>query len=108
MSISFYFLILIFNIVLAIVGNKSDDYQNEKVKDSEAKALARKINAVFQRTSAKNGYGIDELFRTLGKHFLNPNACITSNLTKEEILSNNKKVQIEEIKAINQKKKKCC
>jgi Fe2+ transport system protein B len=93
---------------MAIVGNKSDDYENEKVKDIEGKTLARKLNAVFQRTSAKNGSGIDELFKTLGKHFLNPDASIISNLTKEEIIKHNQKIQIEEIKAMSKKKKKCC
>ena len=99
-----------FNIVLAIVGNKSDDYENEKVKDVDAKNLAKTLNAVFQRTSAKQGSGIDELFRIIGKHFLNPDVAITSNLTKEEMIKHNQQIKIKEIKDMNnkEKKKNCC
>ena len=95
---------------MAIVGNKSDDYQNEKVKDIDAKNLAKKLNAIFQRTSAKQGSGIDELFRTIGNHFLNPDIAITSNLTKEEMIKHNQEIKIKEIKNMNnkEKKKNCC
>ena len=93
---------------MAIVGNKSDDYENQKVNDIEGKALARNLNAIFQRTSAKNGSGIDELFKKLGKHFLNPDATIISNLSKEEIIKHNQQIKIDEIKAKNKNKKKCC
>ena len=93
---------------MAIVGNKSDEYENEKVTDIEGKTLARKLNAVFQRTSAKNGNGVDELFKTLGKHFLNPTVSIVSNLTKEEIIKHKQQAKIKEIKATKQAKKKCC
>ena len=95
---------------MAIVGNKSDNYENEKVQDADAKNLAKALNAIFQRTSAKQGSGIDELFRIIGKHFLNPEITITSNLTKEEIIKHNQQIKIKEIKDMNnkEKKKNCC
>ena len=95
---------------MAIVGNKSDDYEKEKVQDVDAKSLAKALNAIFQRTSAKQGSGIDELFRIIGKHFLNPEITITSNLTKEEMIKHNQQIKIKEIKDMNNKgkKKNCC
>ena len=72
--------------------------------------LAERINAVFQRTSAKNGSGIDELFRKLGQRYLSPDSPMIINLTKEEVIKQNQKLKIEEIKEEqqNKKKKKCC
>ena len=95
---------------MAIVGNKSDDYANEKVNDIDAKNLAKNLNAIFQRTSAKQGSGIDELFRIIGKHFINPDIAITSNLTKEEMIKHDRQIKIKEIKNMNnkEKKKNCC
>ena len=90
----------------AVVGNKSDDYENEKLSDEEGMNLAKKINAVFQRTSAKHASGIDELFKKIGKHFLNPKLAITSNLSKKELKEKNHLIQIEEIKNENKKNKK--
>ena len=73
--------------------------------------LANRINALYQRTSAKNGSGIDELFRRLGKQYLSPDSPIIINLTKEEAIKQNQKLKIEEIKEKqqkNKKKKNCC
>ena len=95
-----------FNIVYAIVGNKSDDYENELVNDTEAKELAKKINAIFQRVSAKKGKGIDELFRLIGKNFLNRELKISNNSTKEEMINYNQHIKIQEIKEMNKEKKK--
>ena len=52
-----------------MVGNKSDDYENEQVQDIEGKYLAKKLNALFHTTSAKTGLGVDELFKKIGKQF---------------------------------------
>ena len=43
------------DIILAIVANKSDNYQNELVDVNEGKELARKLNAIFKSTSALKG-----------------------------------------------------
>lgn len=55
-------------IVLCLAGNKCDKDQNEKkVQYSSAKSLADTNNMIFYETSAKNDYGIKELFQTLAK-----------------------------------------
>ena len=102
-------LIILFIIVFAVVGNKIDDYENEKIKVAEGKAFAKKINAIFQSTSAKQANGIDELFNKIGKYYLNPDISITSNLTKEEKIKNKQRIKIEKINnKTNDKKKRCC
>ena len=84
-------------------------YQSEEVKNEEGLALAKELNCIYQRTSAKEntGGGIDELFKNIGKKFLNPDSEITSNMTKEELKSKGEKLMREKIKS-NQKKKSCC
>ena len=42
------------NIVKGLVGNKTDLYLKEKVKEEEAEEYAKSINAFFRTTSAKN------------------------------------------------------
>ena len=48
-----------------MVGNKSDNYEFEKVEEIEAKSLAKKLNGIFHLTSAKNGNGVEELFKRI-------------------------------------------
>ena len=99
-----------FFLVLALVGNKSDMYEYEEVKQNEGMELAKELNAIFQKTSAKNEQngGIDELFKNIGKKFLDPNSEITSNMTKEELKSKGEKLIRDKIKNENKNKKKCC
>ena len=98
------------DIILAIAGNKCDDYANEQVNDKEGKALAKEINAIYMRTSAKLNSSIDEMFNSIGNKFLNPDIDNTSNLTKEELLEKSEHSRREQIKLNkkNIKKKKCC
>ena len=98
------------DIILAIAGNKCDNYANETVNDNEGKALAKEINAIYMRTSAKLNSSIDELFNSIGNKFLNPNFEIKSNLTKEELREKSEELRREQIKLNNKnkKRKKCC
>ena len=57
--------------MLSIAGNKDDLYENEEVDEDEGTKLASEYNAIFQLTSAKDSYGIDDLFTKIGKKFLN-------------------------------------
>ena len=57
---------------MAIAGNKDDMYENEEVDENEAKQLANELNAIFQKTSAKESNGIEDLFTKIGEKFLNP------------------------------------
>lgn len=58
---------------LAIVGNKSDLYNEKKVDVKDVKDFAKQINAIFQLTSAKTSDGIENLFQIIGKKYLMPN-----------------------------------
>ena len=60
--------------MLAIAGNKYDMYETEEVDENEGKELAKELNAIFQKTSAKDSNGIEDLFVKIGKKFLNPNS----------------------------------
>ena len=91
-----------------MAGNKSDNYMNQEVTDDEGKALAKEINSIYMRTSAKLNSSIDEMFNSIGKKFLNPDSEITSNLTKEELIQKTEKLRREQIKNNNNRKKNCC
>ena len=74
----------ILNIVLAIAANKSDLYEHEEVPKAEGEAFAKKHNAIFQMTSAKDSNGsIDTLFKKIGKIFLNPKTKNGDNSPEE-------------------------
>ena len=47
-------------------------YDKEQVSEIEARDFAKEINAIFREVYS-NGYGVDELFKCIGKKFLNPN-----------------------------------
>ena len=81
-----------------MVGNKDDLYEDQEVSFYEGLDLAKEINAIYLRTSAKNeSGGIDELFEKIGKKLLDPNIVINNNISKE-------KKQIREKKKISEKK----
>ena len=103
------------NIILALVGNKSDKYTEAEVTEDEGKALAKEVNAIYMRTSAKLNSSIDELFFSIGNKFLNPEMEITSNLTKEEMIKKNEQARRDKIRldnannnSNNKTNKKCC
>ena len=59
--------------ILAVVGNKSDLYENDNLADeNKAKEFAKEIGATFMLTSAKSGDGIEKLFNILTDKFLSP------------------------------------
>lgn len=80
---------------------------NEKVTDKEGKDLAKEINSLYMRTSAKLNTSIDALFYNIGQKMLNPDSEIANNLTKEEMIQKTEKLRREQIKN-NTKKKGCC
>lgn len=65
------------DLLLAIVGNKTDLIDNEKVPYEEAKNFARDSGAVFKLVSAKEGKGINVNV----KAFRNFSPLSPSNLT---------------------------
>lgn len=48
-------------------------YENEEVDENEGRAFAKEIGAIFRNTSAKNATGIDELFKSIGNKYIDPN-----------------------------------
>ena len=91
-----------------MAGNKSDNYLHVEVKDEEGKSLAKEINAIYMRTSAKLNTCIDQMFMAIGKNMLNPDSEITSNLTKEELIQKTEKFRRDQIKENNARRKNCC
>ena len=94
-------------VILGIVGNKCDMYDDEAVPEQEAREYAKSIGAIFQLTSAQNNSGINELFKNIGAKYLDPNTKI------EEPEPGQKNIKInahEHIQKDNEQKKKksCC
>ena len=54
------------DVLLVIVGNKTDLSDIRKVSRSEGKAKAREHEALFLETSAKTGDNIEMLFERIG------------------------------------------
>ena len=91
--------------VLAVVGNKSDLYEEEEVSENEAKEFAKEIGAFFMLVSAKTGNNVNQLFEALLRQYLG------KEFTKkvEEMKKNKgdtKQLKIEKTK--DKKKKGCC
>ena len=84
------------NLIYAIVANKSDLYLNEQVSHEEGENYAKKINAFYFETSAKNNEGINEMFSLVGKTFLD-------NYNKQIIKSIKKSYTLEKDKVIKKK-----
>ena len=60
------------NPILAVVANKIDLYNDQKVSNNDGKAFAEKIGAIFRTTSALSDSGISTLFENVGKTYLVP------------------------------------
>ena len=92
---------------MALVGNKDDMYQFEEISNDEGIAFSKELNSIYKRTSAKSGEGIDELFKLIGKKFLDPDSVNMSNMTRDELKKHGDKLKREKIKN-EQKKRNCC
>ena len=109
------------NIIIALAANKDDLYEYEEVTNEELSEYAKSINAIYKKTSALKGTGINELFNIIGEKILSPenNEEIETKQANE-----NKKIRLEsslrdielsksnsdvsENKANKQGKKGCC
>ena len=96
------------NLIMYIVGNKSDLIGKEAVKEETAREYAKSENVNFYLTSAKDRIGIDELFNEIGKIYLNE--FINSEENKERILRKNEvtKVNKESSQEDENQKNGCC
>jgi Ras-related protein Rab-21 len=84
------------NMVIGLVGNKSDLSENETTNDSEIIEYAETINAQYFKVSALSGVGINELFEDLTKKY--------SEKQKQKQIENEK---LKIVKNNNNKKKFC-
>ncbi len=92
-----------------MVGNKNDLYEHEEVSNKEGIELAKSLDAIYQRTSAKEeSGGIDELFKNIGRKVIKTNVELNNYLTKEERKKKNEKLMINKIKNEKGAKKGCC
>ena len=89
--------------LLAVVANKIDLYNDQKVSNNEGMTFAEEIGAIFQTTSAQSDSGITTLFDNIGKTYLVPgfDYRATDKKAQEDFL---KKKQEEDNK--NEKKKR--
>ena len=56
------------DLILIVCANKSD-LEDENVDETEARDFAKQIGAIFCSTSAKNRFGIDDLFLEIAKKY---------------------------------------
>ena len=92
--------------ILAVVGNKSDDFENEQIKEEKAREYAEKINASYFLTSAKTGDGINGLFESVVKSYLEPK--FEQKVKEMEAEKGGKGEIINHENVKRDKKKKCC
>ena len=91
--------------VMGIVGNKSDLFLKEEVKESDARALAREKGYEFALTSAKNATIFCEFLEKLIKKYLG------EEIGEDNDEGNKKKkdkIKIGNSNDKNKNKKKCC
>ena len=65
------------DIIISLVGNKEDNYEYEDIDNYSIEEFVNKINCIYQRVSAKSGFGIDNLFYDIGLKYLEPEKCNT-------------------------------
>ena len=94
------------NVVCAVVGNKSDLYLDEQVKEEEAREWAEQIGAIYSLVSAKTGDCINALFENVVRKYLSPNFVAEIKKEKKQ-KGDNKKLTESDNNKIKKKKKFC-
>ena len=101
------------DVIIALVANKCDLYEEKQVPDEEGEEFAEKIGALFAPTSAKNDSGINKLFEDIATKILDPDFNFKANEKKKDDKKkpenkkdkSNNKVKLDASK--KKKKKKC-
>ena len=95
--------------IIALIGNKLDLYLEEAVNEEEGKKFANEINAVFKRTSALEGLGLDDLFNELVDKYLDEiQNDIKKNDNEKKGDNNNKNIVINKEDAEKPNKRRNC
>lgn len=87
------------DVISALAANKVDLFDKEKVNEDEGRNFAEEKNLIFYLTSAKNGTGIDNLFKDIATRL-----CERKVLKKKE--NNGTKLNAKNTE--KNKNKKCC
>lgn len=90
--------------VFGVAGNKSDLYLKEEVSYDEGFKFAQSIGACFKLTSASSNTGIEDLFKELGKCYLDPDYKNTATKVAPGQKRRSGTLKLE--KTVNEKKKK--
>ena len=77
-------------IIFGIAGNKSDLYENEQVKVSDAQQFAKEIGAIFKETTAKNHDAITALIEEMSIKFIQQIGEENKNENNKIVISNTK------------------
>ena len=99
------------NILISLIGNKKDLYEEEQVNEQEAIEKARTLNATFGLTSAlEEDTGFDEIINKVIKKYIHDKGESTEN----QVFTSNKVFKINTLKSSkpdkvkSKKKKKIC
>jgi small GTP-binding protein len=92
------------HVVLAVVGNKSDMFLKEAVKEDEARRWANEIGAIYGLVSAKTGDCISLLFESVVRKYFSPDYIAKINNERKS------KPQTVTLSKNNEKKERgnCC
>ena len=97
-------------IIYHVAGNKIDLFENEKVDKDEVKEYSNSINAEYSFVSASENTYIEDLFKNVGKKFINSDLYKKIKEAKaKQTQTIPKKLEKEEVnnKPENKKKKFC-
>ena len=105
--------------ILAVVANKNDLYNDQKISDEVGQKFADDIGAIFQSTSALSDSGIGKLFDNIGKKLIDPDFDYkeqdkNDKIKYEKKLKGEKKPEVEKkvklgnINENTNNKKGCC
>ena len=73
------------DVIIALVGNKTDIRVQRQVSTKEGERKAKEVNAMFIETSAKAGYNVKQLFRRLAETLSGMDATDQSQECSEDV-----------------------
>ena len=79
------------DVIIAIAANKSDLYEDRKVKNETGRAFAKKNAHIFMNTSACIGSGIESLFENIARKIIEPEFNFFKTEKKKKKRFKNKK-----------------
>ena len=99
------------DIILAIIANKSDLIEKEQVDEAVARNYANEINALFALISAKNNFGVDDLFIEIAKKYSGAESA--NRVEENDEIEEYRKIRKESVKITKEsqnkiKRRGCC